>query len=107
MILQWQIAFKIDLNFNCIYFPLLKGLIRLMFTNTREVCVLSILRVENPVSTRRIIELASTPEFQEICRDCRSGTEVYETTMRMHRLGLLNREPSPGGFLWSLANSQT
>jgi len=78
-----------------------------MITNTREVCVLSILRMENPVSTKRIIELASTPKFQEICRDCRSGTEVYETTMQMHRLGLLNREPSPGGFMWSLANSQT
>jgi|GEM_PF-1990073 len=107
MILQWQIVFKIDLNFKCIYLPFLNGLIRLMFTNTREVCVLSILRLENPVSTRRITELASTAEFQEICRDCRSGTEVYETTMRMHRVGLLNREPSSGGFLWSLANSQT
>lgn len=77
-----------------------------MSADSREECILSILRVENPVSTKRIIELASTPEFLEVCRDCKSGSEVYETAMRMHRLGLLNRDPSPGGFMWSLANSK-
>jgi hypothetical protein len=65
--------------------------------------VLGILRKENPVSTKRIIELASTPEFQELCRGCKSGVEVYETAMKLQRTGLVFRKPGPGGFLWSLA----
>ena len=32
----------------------------------RELCVLSILRMEISASTKRIIELASTPEFERI-----------------------------------------
>ena len=47
--------------------------------NDRELCVLSILRMESSATTKRIIELASTPEFEKICRDCKSGIEVYET----------------------------
>jgi hypothetical protein len=53
----------------------------------RELCVLSVLRKEGTTSTKRIIELASTPEFEEICRDCKSGVEVYDTAMKLYRSG--------------------
>jgi hypothetical protein len=68
----------------------------------REYCVLSILRKEPVASTNRIIELASTPEFEEICRDCRSGVEVYETVMKLYRQGRITRKTDEGGFWWSL-----
>jgi hypothetical protein len=69
----------------------------------RELCVLSILRMENTASTKRIIELASTPEFERICRDCKSGVEVYETAMKLYRLGRITRKAGEGGFMWTLA----
>ena len=72
-------------------------------TDDRELCVLSILRMENSASTKRIIELASTPEFEKICRDCRSGLEVYETAMKLYHLGRITRNPGEGGFMWTLA----
>ena len=60
--------------------------------------MLSILRKEPAASTNRIIELASTPEFEEICRDCRSGVEVYETAMKLYRQGRITRKAGEGGF---------
>jgi hypothetical protein len=71
----------------------------------RELCVLSILRKEDPASTKRIIELASTPEFEKLCRDCKSGVEVYETAMKLHRAGLITRKPGPNGFMWGLVEA--
>lgn len=69
----------------------------------RELCVLSILRMESSASTKRIIELASTPEFERICRDCKSGVEVYETAMKLYRLGRITRNAGEGGFMWTLS----
>ncbi len=69
----------------------------------RQACVLGILRKESSASTKRIIELASTPEFQETCRDCKSGVEVYETALKLQRAGLITRTPGKGGFIWALA----
>jgi len=68
-----------------------------------ELCVLGILRKEHSASTKRIIELASTPEFENVCRDCKSGVEVYETATKLQRAGLVTRKPGPVGFVWSLA----
>jgi len=68
----------------------------------RELCVLSILRMEISASTKRIIELASTPEFERICRDCKSGVEVYETAMKLYRQGRITRRAGEGGFMWTL-----
>ena len=72
--------------------------------NDRELCVQSILRKESSASTKRIIELASTPEFEQLCRDCRSGVEVYETAMKLYRLGRITRKPCEGGFMWTLVH---
>jgi hypothetical protein len=74
-------------------------------SDDRELCILSILRKENPASTKRIIELASTPEFEKKCRDCRSGVQVYETAMKLYRAGRLRREAAAGGFIWALVNA--
>ena len=65
-------------------------------------CVIRILRKEHEASTKRILELASTPDFNEICRDCKSGTEVYETAMKLYRLGQVTRKPTDEGFVWRL-----
>jgi hypothetical protein len=69
----------------------------------RETCVLTILRKENPASTKRIIELASTGEFRELCRDCKSGVEVYETATKLLHAGLIQRHPGRDGFVWSIS----
>jgi hypothetical protein len=68
----------------------------------RQACVLTILRKESPASTKRIIELASTVEFQELCRDCRSGNEVYETAVKLQQTGKITRTPGKGGYVWAL-----
>jgi hypothetical protein len=72
----------------------------------RELCVLSILRKEGSASTKRIIELASTSEFERICRDCKSGVEVYETAMKLYRSARITRKIVEGGFMWSLAQEK-
>lgn len=71
-------------------------------SDDRELCVLSILRKESLASTKRIIELASTVEFEQLCRDCKSGVEVYDTAMRLYRAGRVSRKPASDGFVWSL-----
>jgi hypothetical protein len=73
----------------------------------RELCVLSILHKENSASTKRIIELASTPEFEKICRDCKTGAEVYQTAMKLYHQGRVTRKAAEGGFIWNLAYSRT
>jgi len=54
------------------------------------------------MSTKRIIELACFPEFQETCLDC--GLEVYEIALKLHRAGLITRKPAEGGFMWALVD---
>ncbi len=71
--------------------------------NSLELCVLSILRKEKSASTLRIIELASTPEFESVCRDCKSAVEMYETSMKLFHAGRITRRAGDGGFIWSLA----
>jgi hypothetical protein len=71
--------------------------------SSRETCVLSILRKEGSASTKRIIELASTPEFRELCRDCKSGVEVYDTATKLLHAGSIERHPGKDGFVWSVA----
>ena len=70
-------------------------------SSTLQANLLDILRRESQPSTRRIIELACSPGFQEICRDC--GVEVYDTAIQLYRAGLITRTPKEGGFVWSLA----
>ena len=70
-------------------------------SSSLQVNVLNILRKESQTSTRRIIELACSPEFHEICWDC--GFEVYDTAMKLYRAGVITRTPSEGGFVWALA----
>lgn len=65
-------------------------------------CVIRILRKEHEASTKRILELASTSDFSEICRDCKSGIDVYETAMKLYRLGQVTRKPTDEGFVWRL-----
>lgn len=70
--------------------------------NGLERCVLDILRKEKSASTQRIIELALTPEFESVCRDCKSAVEMYETAMKLFRAGRIMRKAGEGGFVWSL-----
>jgi hypothetical protein len=70
--------------------------------SSRETCVLSILRKESSASTKQMIELASTPEFRELCRDCKSGVEVYDTATKLLHAGLIERHPGRDGFVWSI-----
>jgi hypothetical protein len=76
-----------------------------MSGSDREQCLINILRKENTASTKRIIELASSPEFEKLCQDCKSGVEVYETAMRLHRAGRICREPGADGFMWRLVET--
>ncbi len=71
-------------------------------SDTREECVMAILEMEGSASTSRIIELASTSQFEQLCRDCKSGVEVYDTAMRLYRTGKITRKAGPGGFVWAL-----
>ena len=71
-------------------------------SSDRQSKILNILREEGQTSTKRIIELACFPEFQETCPDC--GLEVYEIALKLQRAGLITRKPGEGGFMWALVD---
>jgi hypothetical protein len=73
-------------------------------SSTLQANLLNILRKESQTSTKRIIELACSPGFQEACRDC--GIEVYDTAMRLYRAGLITRTPKEGGFVWAVVENE-
>lgn len=74
--------------------PLLEG---------NEECLVAILKKENEISTRRIIELAQTLELKEFCGGCSDHSDVLAAGNRLVNRGLVARRIKKGvGFVWTL-----
>jgi MoaA/NifB/PqqE/SkfB family radical SAM enzyme len=67
-----------------------------------EQCVLEVLRVENPVTTRRFLAIASRIA---LCRDCKDENAAIVAAETSARLGRVKRAFQRGRYVWSLART--
>ncbi|MFW9922909.1 MAG: hypothetical protein ACFFDW_06420 [Candidatus Thorarchaeota archaeon] len=65
-------------------------------------CIFEILKKENDITSRRILELASTDEFKEICTGCASGDSFLRAIKKLEKAGLVKSSLGKGGYSWHL-----
>lgn len=67
------------------------------YLNSMEKCFMEILRLENGVSTARLLELAKT---LPLCSDCKDGTGALTTGQALAKKHLVKREFKNGRYYW-------
>jgi len=67
-----------------------------------ERCMIEILLKENNISTKRIIELKSTKEFNDICAHCTGGDDVFITGNKLVKKSIIKKSLSSEGYVWEL-----
>ncbi len=70
-----------------------------MYDRSRE-CILRILNNANYMSTHDI--LTEARKYPDICRGCRSGSNIIRIAMKLLEEGLITREIGKGGFIWKI-----
>lgn len=65
-------------------------------------CVLQILKVKGSLSTSKILELARSSEFADICEDCAGGDSFIVAANQLVELGLIQRKFGKGGYVWRM-----
>ena len=65
-------------------------------------CIHAILKQENDITSRRVLELASSEEFIEICTGCASGDTFLRAIKKMEKAGLVKSTLGKGGYKWQL-----
>ena len=65
-------------------------------------CIYEILKKENDLSSRRVLELAASDEFKDICTGCASGDTFLRAIKRMEQAGLVSSSLGKGGYRWHL-----
>ncbi|NHK32378.1 MAG: hypothetical protein FK730_13575 [Asgard group archaeon] len=65
-------------------------------------CIYQILMKENNITSRRILELATTEEFEEICTGCVSGDSFLRAVKKMEKYGYIKSSLGKGGYRWQL-----
>jgi MoaA/NifB/PqqE/SkfB family radical SAM enzyme len=65
-----------------------------------EQCVLEVLKIENPVNTKRFLQIA---EELPLCKDCKDENAVMTAAQTLIKMGLVERKFLKGKYIWSLA----
>ena len=65
-------------------------------------CIYQILKKENNITSRRILELATTEEFEEICTGCVSGDSFLRAVKKLEKWGYIKSSLGKGGYRWEL-----
>lgn len=65
-------------------------------------CIYRILKKENNISSKRILELASTEEFKDICTGCVSGDTFLRAVKQLEKAGIVESKLGKGGYRWKL-----
>ncbi|HUT82270.1 MAG TPA: hypothetical protein VMZ29_13795 [Candidatus Bathyarchaeia archaeon] len=65
-------------------------------------CIYQILKKENNITSKRILELASTEEFENICTGCVSGDSFLRSVKKLEKLGYIKSSLGKGGYRWQL-----
>lgn len=65
-------------------------------------CIYQILKKENNITSKRILELATTEEFEKICTGCVSGDSFLRAVKKMEKFGYIKSSLGKGGYRWQL-----
>jgi hypothetical protein len=65
-------------------------------------CIYQILKKENNITSKRILELATTEEFEKICTGCVSGDSFLRAVKKLEKLGYIKSTLGKGGYRWEL-----
>ena len=65
-------------------------------------CIYKILKKENNISSKRILELATTEEFEVICTGCVSGDSFLRAVKKLEKYGYITSSLGKGGYRWQL-----
>ncbi len=65
-------------------------------------CIYQILKKENNISSKRILDLAVTPEFEAICTGCVSGDAFLRAVKKLEKYGYVKSSLGKGGYRWQL-----
>lgn len=64
-------------------------------------CILKILgESEKSLSTQEMLDIAI--KYPELCRGCKSGSNILSIIMKMYREGKVQREITKGGLRWMI-----
>jgi hypothetical protein len=66
-------------------------------------CVLKILQGGDSLTTKEILEIASTDDFSDICTDCAGGDAFVAAANQLVERGLITKRFGKGGYRWQLA----
>lgn len=65
-------------------------------------CIYEILKKENNITSRKVLELASSDEFVEICTGCASGDSFLRAIKKLEKAGMVKSNLGKGGYRWTL-----
>jgi hypothetical protein len=65
-------------------------------------CIYQILQKENNLSSKKILELAASDEFKDICTGCVSGDALLRGVKKLEKAGLVQSSLGKGGYKWKL-----
>lgn len=65
-------------------------------------CIYQILKKENNISSKRILDYAVTQEFEAICTGCVSGDAFLRAIKKLEKLGYVKSSLGKGGYRWQL-----
>jgi len=68
----------------------------------RLICVYTILTRENCIPTKRVVELAFTPDFEEECVTCASADSVYRALKKLQEEGWIIGQLTKTGYVWQV-----
>ena len=68
----------------------------------RLICVYTILTRENHIPTKRVVELALTPDFEHECVTCVSADSVYRALKKLQEHGWIIGQLTKVGYVWQL-----
>ncbi len=63
-------------------------------------CVYSILKKEKVLSTKKLVEIALSQEFNHYCQGCAAADNVYRAVKKLQEKGFVLCHMSKEGYIW-------
>ncbi len=63
-------------------------------------CVYSILKKEKTLSTKKLVEIALSQEFNHYCKGCAAADNVYRAVKKLQEKGFVLCHMSKEGYIW-------
>ena len=63
-------------------------------------CVYSILKKEKSLSTKKLVEIALSQEFNHHCKGCAAADNVYRAVKKLQEKGFVICHMSKEGYVW-------